>query len=77
MSNETGGEADCVLCRDLDASQRVAMRVKLIAVPLREHVCDQCMDAFTANLIESFPKTEEERLRRGAELTASESRSKP
>jgi hypothetical protein len=70
MSDETGGEADCVLCRDLDPRQRAAMRGKLIEVPLREHVCDQCMDAFTANLFEGFPKTEEERLRRRAELAA-------
>jgi hypothetical protein len=46
------------------------MRAKLIEVPLREHVCDHCMDAFTANLFASFPKTEEERLRRRAELPA-------
>jgi hypothetical protein len=70
MSDEHVGEADCVLCRDLDPGQRAAMRAKLIEVPLREHVCDQCMDAFTANLFASFPKTEEERLRRRAERAA-------
>jgi hypothetical protein len=60
-------EADCVLCRDLVASQRIAMRAELLEIPLREPVCDQCMEAFSANLLASFPKTEEERLRRRAE----------
>jgi hypothetical protein len=72
MSNEPEavGEADCVLCRDYDPGQRAAMRAELIEIPLREYVCDECMDAFTANLFESFPQTEEERLRRRTELGA-------
>jgi hypothetical protein len=68
MSDETAEEADCVLCRDLDAGQCAAMRAKLIEIPIREHVCDPCMDAFTANLFASFPKTEEERLSWRAEM---------
>jgi hypothetical protein len=66
MSDETERvtDADCVLCRDLDPNQRMAMRARLLEVPLREPVCDECMEAFTANLLGSFPKTEEERLRR-------------
>jgi hypothetical protein len=48
-------EADCVLCRDLVASQRIAMRAELLEIPLREPVCDQCMEAFSANLLASFP----------------------
>jgi hypothetical protein len=39
-------------------------------IPLREPVCDQCMEAFSANLLASFPKTEEERVRRRAERSA-------
>jgi hypothetical protein len=73
MSTETGvvSEANCVLCRHLDPIQRAAMRAELLEIPLREPVCDQCMEAFSANLFASFPKTEEERLRRRAELAAS------
>jgi hypothetical protein len=36
MSDETVSEADCVLCRDLDASQRTAMQADLIEIPLRD-----------------------------------------
>jgi hypothetical protein len=66
MSNEPEAvsEADCALCRNLEPRERAAMRAKLIEVPLREHVCDQCMDAFTVNLFASFP------LRRRAALAA-------
>jgi hypothetical protein len=62
-------EADCVLCRDLDPAQRSAMRADLIVIPLREieHICDGCMEAFTANLFASFPKTEEEKMRPGGD----------
>jgi hypothetical protein len=52
-------EADCVLCRDLDPALRAAMRADLIVILLREPVCDGCMEAFTANLFEGFPKTAE------------------
>jgi hypothetical protein len=61
-------EADCALCRHLDPDQRSAMRADLLEIPLREPVCDHCIEAFTANLFASFPKTEEERLRRRAEI---------
>jgi hypothetical protein len=40
------------------------LRADLLVIPLPEPVCDQCVEAFTANLFASFPKTEEERLRR-------------
>jgi hypothetical protein len=60
-------EADCTLCRDLDPPKRSAMRADLIVIPLREPVCDGCMEAFTANLFASFPKTEEEKMRMRAE----------
>jgi hypothetical protein len=63
-------EADCVLCRYLTADQRLTMRADLIEIPLREPVCDQCMDAFAANLFASFPTTEEERMRRRLERAA-------
>jgi hypothetical protein len=70
MSDETVAEADCILCRDLDPSQRSAMRADLIVIPLRdiEHICDDCMEAFTANLFSGFPKTEEEKMRRREEM---------
>jgi hypothetical protein len=61
-------EADCVLCRDLDPAQRAAMRADLIVIPLREPVCDGCVEAFTANLFAGFPKTEEEKMRRREEM---------
>jgi hypothetical protein len=67
MSDETIAEADCVLCSDLDPTQRAAMRAKLIVIPLRDPVCDQCVEAFTANLFANFPKTEEEKMRRREE----------
>jgi hypothetical protein len=68
MSDDTIAEADCVLCRDLDPAQRVAMRADLIVIPLREPLCDQCVEAFTANLFAGFPKTEEEVMRRREEM---------
>jgi hypothetical protein len=43
------------------------MRAQLIVIPLRDSVCDGCVEAFTANLFASFPKTEEEKMRRRAE----------
>lgn len=61
-------EADCVLCRDLDPGQRLAMRSDLIVIPLREPVCDWCTLAFWANILANAPKTEEERLRRREEM---------
>lgn len=70
MSDKASGEADCVLCCNLDPDQRAAMRAELIEIPIREPVCDQCMEASSANLFASFPKTEEEKLRRRAELAA-------
>jgi hypothetical protein len=68
MSDGTITEAKCVLCYDLDPAQRAAMRADLIVIPLRDidRICEQCLEAFTANLFASFPKTEEERLRRRA-----------
>jgi hypothetical protein len=70
MSDESVPEANCVLCRDLDPAQRAAMRADLIKIPLRdiEHICDGCMEAFTANLFARFPKTEEEKMRRREEM---------
>jgi hypothetical protein len=68
MSDDTIAEADCALCRDLDPVQRLAMRTDLILIPLHEPVCDQCVEAFTANLFASFPKTEEEKMRRREEM---------
>jgi hypothetical protein len=72
MSNEPEAvsEADCVLCRHLDPWQRVTMRADLLEIPIREAVCDQCMEAFSANLFARIPKTEEERLGRRAEIAA-------
>jgi hypothetical protein len=69
MSDETEHvtEADCVLCRDLDTEQRRAMRAALFEIPLRKPVCDGCMEAFAVNLHASFPKTEEEKMRRRLE----------
>jgi hypothetical protein len=64
--------ADCVLCRQLGPSQRAAMRADLLQIPLNEPVCDHCTEAFCANLFARIPKTEEERLRRRAEIGASE-----
>jgi hypothetical protein len=59
--SESITEADCVLCCDLDPVAKAAMRADLIKIPLREPVCDPCVEAFSANLFASFPKTEEER----------------
>ena len=63
MSGETEHvtEADCVLCHDLNADQRIVMRADLIVIPLREPVCDGCMEALTANLFAGFPKTRRRR----------------
>ena len=49
MSDET--VTDCFLCRGLDVGQRAAMRASLIEIPSREVLCEQCMDAFSANLL--------------------------
>jgi hypothetical protein len=68
MSDDTIAEADCSLCRNLDPAQRAAMRADLIVIPLRDPVCDGCVEAFTANLFASFPKTEEEKMRRREEM---------
>jgi hypothetical protein len=68
MSDDSVAEADCILCRDLNPIQRLALRADLIVIPLREPVCDGCVEAFTANLFAGFPKTEEERLRRREEM---------
>jgi hypothetical protein len=57
MSDDTLAEADCALCRDLDPNQRLAMRADLLVIPLRDPVCDGCVEAFTANLFASFRKT--------------------
>jgi hypothetical protein len=63
-------EADCVLCRDLGPTQRAAMRADLLEIPLRDidNICEPCLGAFWTNLQASFPKTEEEKMRRRAEL---------
>jgi hypothetical protein len=76
MSDETTTETDCSLCRDLDPAQRLAMRAQLIVIPLRDPVCDGCVEAFTANLFANFPKTEEERMRRREEMAANRRHSK-
>jgi hypothetical protein len=68
MSDETIAEADCVLYRHLNPAQRAAMRADLLVIPLRDPVCDQCVEAFTANLFAGFPKTEEEKMRRREEM---------
>jgi hypothetical protein len=47
-------------------------RADLIVVPLRDPVCDSCMEAFTANLFANFPKTEEEKMRRRKERAGAE-----
>jgi hypothetical protein len=69
MSEDSVAEADWILCRDLDPDRRAAMRADLLEIPLRaiDSICEQCLGAFWANLQASFPKTEEERLRRRAE----------
>jgi hypothetical protein len=79
MSNETElvTEADCVLCRHLDPAQRASMRADLLEMPLHEPVCDPCVGAFWTNLCASFPKTEEERLRRRAERAMAEKPKQP
>jgi hypothetical protein len=68
MSDDSIAEADCALCRHLDPAQRSAMRAQLIVIPLRDPVCDGCVEAFTANLFANFPKTEEEKMRRREEM---------
>ena len=60
-------EPDCALCHSLNPAQRTAMRAQLVVIPLREPVCDGCVEAFTANLFAGFPKTEEEKMRRRLE----------
>jgi hypothetical protein len=61
-------EPNCTLCRDLNPAQRSAMRAQLIVIPLRDPVCDGCVEAFTTNLFAGFPKTEEEKMRRREEM---------
>ena len=71
MSEETAHvtEADCILCRDLNPDKRRAMRTDLLELQLRDidSICEGCLGAFWTNLQASFPKTEEERMRRRAE----------
>jgi hypothetical protein len=64
MSGETVN--DCVICRGLDVGQRAAMRAGLIEIPSGGPVCVQCVDAFSANLLENS--------RRGRRSGRSESR---
>jgi hypothetical protein len=49
MTDETElvTEADCVLCRDLDPVQRVAMRTDLLEIPLPaiDNICEGCCSA--------------------------------
>jgi hypothetical protein len=68
MSDNTTPEADCALCGHLDPAQLAAMRAQLIVIPLRDPVCDGCVEAFTANLFANFPKTKEEKMRRREEM---------
>jgi hypothetical protein len=70
MLDATVAEADCVLCRDLDPAARSTMRADLLELPLRDidNICEACLGAFWTNLQASFPKTEEERLRRREEV---------
>jgi hypothetical protein len=68
MSDNPIPEPNCALCRDLNPAQRSAMRAQLIVIPLRDPVCDACVEAFTANLFAGFPKTEEEKMRRREEM---------
>ena len=60
---------ECVLCHALDPDQRQSMRADLLEVQLRDidHICEGCLGAFWTNLQASFPKTEEERMRRRLE----------
>jgi hypothetical protein len=59
MSDEMIAEADCALCRHLNPTQRAAMRADLLVMPLRDPVCDHCVEAVAANLFAGFPKTAE------------------
>jgi hypothetical protein len=68
MSDDTIAEANCALCGHLNPAQRLAMRADLLVIPLRDPVCDGCVEAFTANLFANFPKTEEEKMRRREEM---------
>jgi hypothetical protein len=54
MSDETIAEAGCALCGHLDPIQRLTMRADLLVTPLRDPVCDHCVEAFTANLFANF-----------------------
>jgi hypothetical protein len=68
MSDDPIPEPNCTLCRDLNPTQRSAMRAQLIVIPLRDPVCDGCVEPFTANLFAGFPKTEKEKIRRREEM---------
>jgi hypothetical protein len=74
MSDESVPEADCALCGHLDPVQRLALRADLLVIPLRDPVCDRCVEAFTANLFSNFPRTEEEKMRRREERAAQTSK---
>jgi hypothetical protein len=52
MSDETEvvSEVDCVLCRDLDPDERVAMRADLLEIPLGAPICEQCLRAWVLNI---------------------------
>jgi hypothetical protein len=53
------------VCHDLNPAQRAFMRSSLDEVPLHtiDNICEVCLAAITANCA-SFPRSEEERLRR-------------
>jgi hypothetical protein len=68
MPDDPIPESDCTLCRHLNPAQRAAMRAQLIVIPLRDPVCDACVEAFTTNLFAGFPKTEEEKMRRREDM---------
>jgi hypothetical protein len=44
-------EAECVVCGLWPSSLRLAMRCAVNSLPLREHVCDGCEEAFWANVV--------------------------
>jgi hypothetical protein len=61
----------CPLCDHLSPAQRFAMRSALIEVPLPlDAICDPCLTSWWLNLLASFPKDEEELMRRRAERAA-------
>ena len=51
MSEEAVSEADCAVCGRWPRSLRPCMRMGIDTLPVKEELCDRCVEAFWANLL--------------------------